>query len=1220
MESDLLKQSGKIMTREQVMAALEAVNEVLKAKNRTATVLITGGAAIMFLFPEFPRGVKDLDAGFMSPELLSAVEQVTWEQDLQGGWFNDTSKDYYSPKADQTVPGPQFSNLKIELPSKDYLLCLKIMSGRPEEKANDVSDVAFMVSHMPEVRSDRDWQENYYKWFGKKDWKPYTAEAARQAIEQKHKTASLIPRGMGRGYKGYVGPAGPMPTNFENFMDEVEEFTNKGRLEHFREKWAPLWPNMMTHLKSLKFPLILYRQVRIKPSHPQYNKGVGVFWTWDKAKATAYWADSVTEFDSSKETEWVTLTTKVNKDSVDWMGTILAYLMFGGGKEKEIRLLENTPLTLTEIEMNGESESTSIKVRASMEDSEDDEIGSGEHALTTHGKFWGSAGAGCVFVAKDTKKILLAYRSAYVNEPHTWNVWGGATQEGEDPKEAALREAREETGYAGPIELELLNVYQKGDFRYTTYLAKVDSEFTPQLDWENENYGWFAPGEWPKPLHFGLKPLLDSNSLLWRHISVDPHTLQAIQSSDNVYVKTGTPLMDKGVSKQKWYHGCKADRVDAIIKNGIQPNQVPANEGVSGYVYISTDLNEAGRYGDHIFEIDGEDIQPAEIEPEEDRVGDIAIYLLSCKKGGMVEYPRLTEEILKCVPKLPPSISAPIQEMDAQDFDTGEPGDLQSDVFDRLIASISAMELGQALLPLLSMRGREELLKMDSEGERTIAYKGAIYPTKCWSSPPASWSQRLVWQRTKTAAPINNSYILDGKPIRVGDLVAQAQVYRYAQSIHHEEDDWISEDGYIGKNIEQFNSYRLERLPLASINLGEWGVDEDVVSIYTALETPFPPIIYDSERKSIIDGAHRCNAAKLRGDDSILAFVGEDRAEVHWTQRKKQTTKESKMKSKLAGPKSLISIDFTSSDTRVMEALYRKLFSLEDVAPLLEGQTLTATLLKPSDDLADQIILAGEEYGLQPTIHTTKASGLGKKGKAPYKVKEFEGFEILVGRSAIENDTLSFEVANPNDFWLHVDGAPGSHIVIRNPSNLTELPPSVLIEAKRLAIDNSKAKGRNDAMVHWGFAKDLSKPPSSAPGEVYLANWKVAKVKKADLPPPPPAYVQQNVQKPEWVKAPNTPKTIGIVVFEEANVSGDLGFQRKVLTHEAPVRLANDLIDELKEKGLKFNNQQVFKWLMSHIEVREFYTDKTDGTMYCHAEIEKRFFEGLVKTLSAPAK
>ena len=190
-------------------------------------------------------------------------------------------------------------------------------------------------------------------------------EAEQRQVEAVSKVASLIPRGMGRGYKGYVGPAGPMPTNFENFMDEVEEFTNKGRLEHFREKWAPLWPNMMTHLKSLKFPLILYRQVRIKPSHPQYNKGVGVFWTWDKAKATAYWADSVTEFDSSKETEWVTLTTKVNKDSVDWMGTILAYLMFGGGTEKEIRLLENTPLTLTEIEMNGESESTSIKVRAS---------------------------------------------------------------------------------------------------------------------------------------------------------------------------------------------------------------------------------------------------------------------------------------------------------------------------------------------------------------------------------------------------------------------------------------------------------------------------------------------------------------------------------------------------------------------------------------------------------------------------------------------------------------------------------------------------------------------------------------------------------------------------------------------------------------------------------------------------------------------------------------
>ena len=180
------------MDRSQVMAALEAVNAVLKAKGQKATVVITGGAAIMFQFPDFPREVKDLDGGYMSPELQVAVEQVTWEMDLADGWFNDTSKDYYAPKKGQTVPGPQFSNLSIQLPSKEYLLCLKIMSGRPEEKANDPVDVGFMVMHMPEIKSEKDWQDMYIKFFGKNDWKPYTAEAARRAIEARGgKTSGL---------------------------------------------------------------------------------------------------------------------------------------------------------------------------------------------------------------------------------------------------------------------------------------------------------------------------------------------------------------------------------------------------------------------------------------------------------------------------------------------------------------------------------------------------------------------------------------------------------------------------------------------------------------------------------------------------------------------------------------------------------------------------------------------------------------------------------------------------------------------------------------------------------------------------------------------------------------------------------------------------------------------------------------------------------------------
>jgi len=124
------------------------------------------------------------------------------------------------------------------------------------------------------------------------------------------------------------------------------------------------------------------------------------------------------------------------------------------------------------------------------------------------GQFWGNAGAGGIFYAKSTGKYCLAYRSKYVNEPHTWGVWGGAIDENESPEQAVKREIHEEAGYTGQFKMKPLHVYKSGDFTYHTFLIEVEDEFTPHLDWETEKYGWFALDEFPKNLHFGLKPII----------------------------------------------------------------------------------------------------------------------------------------------------------------------------------------------------------------------------------------------------------------------------------------------------------------------------------------------------------------------------------------------------------------------------------------------------------------------------------------------------------------------------------------------------------------------------------------------------------------------------------------------------------------------------------------------------------------------------------------
>jgi len=113
--------------------------------------------------------------------------------------------------------------------------------------------------------------------------------------------------------------------------------------------------------------------------------------------------------------------------------------------------------------------------------------------------------------------------------------------------------------------------------------------------------------------------------------------------------------------------------------------------------------------------------------------------------------------------------------------------------------------------------------------------------------------------------------------------------------------------------------------------------------------------------------------------------------------------------------------------------------------------------------------------------------------KAPYKTKEFNGFTILIGRSAADNDILSMEIAQPNDWWLHTADCPGSHIVIRNPENLSEIPSEVLQEAVRAAVENSKAKGQAGVKVVLGKAGDLSKPKGSAVGEIHISKYRIIK-------------------------------------------------------------------------------------------------------------------------------
>ena len=132
--------------------------------------------------------------------------------------------------------------------------------------------------------------------------------------------------------------------------------------------------------------------------------------------------------------------------------------------------------------------------------------------------FWGNVAAGVLPFCISTRRFLINYRSKYVNEPHTWGIWGGKLDNDENIKETVIREFNEETGFNDKI--KLINAYvfknPNGFFKYYNFIGLIDNEFEPILDWESEDYKWLTIDKLynQENLHFGLKKLLKKSKKL----------------------------------------------------------------------------------------------------------------------------------------------------------------------------------------------------------------------------------------------------------------------------------------------------------------------------------------------------------------------------------------------------------------------------------------------------------------------------------------------------------------------------------------------------------------------------------------------------------------------------------------------------------------------------------------------------------------------------------
>lgn len=206
-----------------------------------------------------------------------------------------------------------------------------------------------------------------------------------------------------------------------------------------------------------------------------------------------------------------------------------------------------------------------------------------------------------------------------------------------------------------------------------------------------------------------------------------------------------------------------------------------------------------------------------------------------------------------------------------------------------------------------------------------------------------------------------------------------------------------------------------------------------------------------------------------------------------------------------------IALDPTKSPVEQAERMFKRAGRMERAerfiptrrAKLYEDRAFLAQL---SADLAmaenqPEIATVGEELaksGLLPARQKSRppAQRAPVSGQ-PRRFLSPQGFEIVVGRNARQNEQVTFEIAGNADLWLHMRDQPGSHVVVR--SGGQPVSEETLRMAAQLAAYFSSARGERAAVVAYTPRRNVTRAGGGRPGQVYVRTEKTITV-RAELP------------------------------------------------------------------------------------------------------------------------
>ena len=183
-------------------------------------------------------------------------------------------------------------------------------------------------------------------------------------------------------------------------------------------------------------------------------------------------------------------------------------------------------------------------------------------------------------------------------------------------------------------------------------------------------------------------------------------------------------------------------------------------------------------------------------------------------------------------------------------------------------------------------------------------------------------------------------------------------------------------------------------------------------------------------------------------------------------------------------------------------ARYRKAREAEERVPALLSEARQAaehlgdlrTLVEVADEM-DAIRALRREVGAATGARAPAPRGKqpGPKSSRPYRrISVGEGWEALVGMSAAGNASVTLDVGQADDLWLHARGVPGAHVILR--TNGSTAPDEIVERAAQIAAWHSAARTAGSVEVDVAPRRYVKKIPNAPAGLVRYTNERTVRV------------------------------------------------------------------------------------------------------------------------------